>query len=126
MNTEQNTDSTDTLAERALDGARRLIEPLAAVGERARRIELMARGLAFAQQAGVELGDPVARFHVTPCAEGWEVDNEVGAPAPQHFTSKRKAVDEARRLAHRARGVLITHREDGAVQAVYAYNDGSH
>lgn len=89
--------------------------------DRANRIEIMARGFAFVQQAGLDMGTAELRFHVTPVDGQWEVDTEAGSGDVQVFTSKRRAVDAARQRAHAARGLLITHRESGAVQAIYSY-----
>ncbi|MCB9743476.1 MAG: DUF2188 domain-containing protein [Alphaproteobacteria bacterium] len=89
--------------------------------ERAGRVEKMARGLAFLRQAELDVGTPELRFHVILVDELWEVDTEAGSGEVQTFTSKRRAVDAARQRAHAARGLLITHRESGAIQAIYSY-----
>ncbi|MCB9791397.1 MAG: DUF2188 domain-containing protein [Alphaproteobacteria bacterium] len=114
MQVEQWTDTLDTLADRARTGARRLTE-------RASLIETMAQGLAIVHELGFGLGDPTGRLHVMPNSHGWEVEDEAGSRPPRHFSSKRDAVDHARGLAHEARGLLIIHRETGALQSVYSY-----
>lgn len=88
---------------------------------RASRVDSMARGLAFLRQAEADVGTPELRFHVILVDGVWEVDTEAGSGDVQTFTSKRRAVDAARQRAHAARGLLITHRESGAIQAIYSY-----
>ena len=65
-------------------------------------------------------------YHVKPRGSdgGWEVQSEAADLPARRYDTKRDAVDQARKLAHRAApSRLVIHRVDGTIQRKHDYPD---
>jgi len=60
-------------------------------------------------------------YHVSPIGHGWVVGTEEEAHTASAYADKSAAIRYGQALAHKARGSLVVHRDDGSIQAEHRY-----
>lgn len=63
--------------------------------------------------------------HVVPSSSGWSVRGTGASRATRVFSTRREALDFARRIARNNGADLIVHKRDGFVSARTSYGNGS-